>query len=163
TRTTDDFAVVGCLPPKSGRQPFGALLLAQRAADGWRYLGRVGSGFSTRDFEALRPKLEAALPAPRPAGAEDESRDARWTEPCAVVEVRFKTRSSNGRLRQPVFIALRTDKTPEECRAADDDEPPAPALEEAATVALEEEAAAAIEEAAAAAIEEAAAAALEEA
>jgi bifunctional non-homologous end joining protein LigD len=129
TRTGDDFAVIGSLPPKSGRQPFGALLLAQLASDGWRYSGRVGSGFSARDFEALSPKLAGAAPAAPPAGADDESRDARWTQPCAVVEVHYKTRSSNGRLRQPVFIAIRTDKAPEDCRALDDDEPPV-ALEE---------------------------------
>ena len=129
TRTRDDFAVVGFLPPKSGSQPFGALLLAQRAADGWRYAGRVGSGFSARDFARLSPILAEAATAPPPAGAEDEPRDARWLAPCAVVEVRFKSRGANGRLRQPVFIALRDDKTPEDCRAPLDDEPPETALD----------------------------------
>src|SRR5690606_32955234 len=95
-RTSDEFAVVGCLPPKSGRQPFGALLLAQRTADGWRYAGRVGSGFSARDFERIGGALAAARPGPPPAGADDESRDARWLEASAVVEVRFKSRGTNG-------------------------------------------------------------------
>src|SRR5690606_13211507 len=58
-----------------------------------------------------------------------EPRDARWLAPCAVVEVRFKSRGANGRLRQPVFIALRDDKTPEDCRAPLDDEPPETALD----------------------------------
>jgi len=130
TRKSDEFAVVGSLPPRSGHQPFGALLLAQRGADGWRYAGRVGSGFRARDFATLGSKLAAASPAPPPAGAEDESRDARWLEPCAVVEVRFKNRGTNGRLRQPVFVALRSDKTPEECLAPGADEPPAVVLDE---------------------------------
>src|SRR5690606_24402826 len=123
-RTSDEFAVVGCLPPKSGRQPFGALLLAQRTADGWRYAGRVGSGFSARDFERIGGALAAARPGPPPAGADDESRDARWLEASAVVEVRFKSRGTNGRLRQPVFLALRADKAPEDCWAPTADEPP---------------------------------------
>jgi len=129
TRTSDDFAVVGSLPPKSGRQPFGALLLAERTADGWRYSGRVGSGFAARDFERLAAELAAASPAAPPTGADDESWDARWVAPCAVVEVRYKARSTNGRLRQPVFVAIRTDKQPEDCWASADDEPPAAALE----------------------------------
>src|SRR5690606_11116500 len=43
---------------------------------------------------------------------------------------RFKNRGTNGRLRQPVFVALRSDKTPEECLAPGADEPPAVVLDE---------------------------------
>ncbi len=137
TRTTDDFAVVGALPPKSGRRPFGALLLAQRTAAGWQYAGRVGSGFTARDLETLGAKLAAAQPAPPPLDYDEEARDARWHEPAAVVEVRFKARSPNGRLRQPVFLAIRSDKTPEDCWVAADEPPPLPVEDAADTPAGE--------------------------
>src|SRR5690606_19560004 len=35
-RSSDEFAVAGYTPPRNSRTGFGALLLAQRGADGWR-------------------------------------------------------------------------------------------------------------------------------
>jgi bifunctional non-homologous end joining protein LigD len=37
---------------------------------------------------------------------------ARWLEPRVVVDVRYLDHSENGRLRQPVFLGLRTDLDP---------------------------------------------------
>ncbi|HEX7082300.1 MAG TPA: DNA ligase D [Gammaproteobacteria bacterium] len=121
-RASDDFAVVGRTPPRSGQAPFGALLLAQRGADGWRYAGRVGGGFTGKDLAEIGELLEASSEAPPPAGAEEISM-ARWIAPQLVVEVSFKARSEKGRLRQPIFVRLRKDKSPEDCWLPGDDKP----------------------------------------
>ncbi|MDX1562950.1 MAG: DNA ligase D, partial [Gammaproteobacteria bacterium] len=111
----DDFAVVGYTAPRGHRAGFGALLLAQRGADGWVYAGRVGGGFSDRDLDEIAPLVTAARDGDAPAGADDERDVERWIEPDLVVSVRFKQRSDKGRLRQPTFVELRTDKPPEDC------------------------------------------------
>jgi len=113
-RSNDDFAVAGFTRPKAGRAAFGALLLAQRGADGWVYAGRVGGGFGDADLETIGARLAAANDAAAPLGSEEET-SAHWIEPELVVEVQFKQRSPNGRLRQPVFVGLRDDKAPEDC------------------------------------------------
>lgn len=113
-RTNDDFAVVGYTPPKGARTGFGALLLAQRGADGWVYTGRVGGGFGERELAAVAQRLGAAG-AGEPPRDPEKIAGARWIEPAFVVEVRFKQRSPNGRLRQPTFAAMRDDKDPEDC------------------------------------------------
>src|SRR5690606_15373301 len=83
-----------------------------------------GSGFSAQDLAAIGAQLTKSEAGDAPLGAEDETRDARWLAPSLVVEVRFKTRGQGGRLRQPVFVALRNDKAPEDCWLPGDDKPP---------------------------------------
>src|SRR5690606_24980928 len=67
------------------------------------------------------------------------ARGATWIAAGPVAEVEFKNRTTDGLLRQPVFLRLRDDKSPEECVA--DDEPldppePPPTAAPARTVAL---------------------------
>lgn len=121
-RSSDDFAVVGYTPPKGQRSGFGALLLAQRGAEGWVYAGRVGGGFGERELGAVAERLAAAKAGEPPRDPEQIS-GARWIEPAFVVEVRFKQRSSKGLLRQPTFIGVREDKDPEDCWLPGEEKP----------------------------------------
>jgi bifunctional non-homologous end joining protein LigD len=126
---SDDFVVVGYLPPRQGGKGFGALLLAQYRDGTLTYAGRVGSGFDRRSFAALEPLLEQHSAAPPPAEAIDE-RGAVWLAPGPVVQVKFKHRTTDGALRQPVFLRLRDDKAAAECvwriEAAEHGEDPEP-------------------------------------
>jgi bifunctional non-homologous end joining protein LigD len=121
-RSNDDFAVVGFTPPKGHRSGFGALLLAQRGVDGWVYAGRVGGGFGERELKLLAKRLVAAKEGEPPLDPERIT-GARWIEPGIVVEVRFKQRSPAGRLRQPTFVRIRDDKSPEDCWLPGDEKP----------------------------------------
>ncbi len=118
-----DFAVVGFTRPKQGRAGFGALHLAALHGPQLLFAGRVGSGFSTRQLDAIRRQLEThrrAEPAcrgPLPKGSEH-----LWVEPRLVVEVRFTEYTDEGQLRHPVFLRLREDKTVADC--VRDDLPP---------------------------------------
>ena len=116
-RANDDFVVAGYTQPKGQRSGFGALLLAQRAADGWVFAGRVGGGFSDEDLRDIGAKLETAQDGDPPRDPDDE-KSARWIVPELVVEVAFKLRSDKGRLRQPTFIGLRNDKGTERLLAS---------------------------------------------
>ena len=113
-RSSDDFAVVGYTPPEAGRTGFGALLLAQRGVDGWTYAGRVGGGFDDATLKALGERLAVAPKGTEPHGADDE-KGARWIAAALVVEVEFKERTADGRLRHPTFKGVRTDKNPDDC------------------------------------------------
>ena len=130
---SDDFIVVGYLPPKQGGKGFGALLLAQYRDGVLKYAGRAGSGFAARDFAVLEPLL-AAKPRAEPPGGADLTRGAVWLADGPVVQVKFKQRTPDGMLRQPVFLRLRDDKKPAECvwqtDAADGVTEPAPTADE---------------------------------
>jgi bifunctional non-homologous end joining protein LigD len=132
---SDDFAVVGYLRPKQGGKGFGALLLAQHRGGVLTYAGRVGSGFAQRDFKVLEPALAEKPAAEPPAGGAAE-RGAVWLADGPVVQVKFKQRTTDGLLRQPVFLRVRDDKRAEECvwqtevDAPDDAEPAAGVADE---------------------------------
>jgi bifunctional non-homologous end joining protein LigD len=119
---SDDFVVVGYLPAKNGAKGFSALLIAQYRDGELTYAGRVGGGFAQRDFKAIEPRLEALEHAPPPAAAPEE-RTAVWLAAGPVLQVKFKQRTADGALRQPIFMRLRDDKAAAECIWPSDGEP----------------------------------------
>ncbi|MEV6053726.1 ATP-dependent DNA ligase [Streptomyces sp. NPDC052107] len=115
----EDVIVGGWLPGKGRLSGLpGAVLVGQRDQGGrLRYVGGVGTGWS----EAERTELAALLrdtasercpfdPVPRAPGA-------RWVLPRLVGEVSYSTRTRAGLLRQPSWLRLRPDLTPEESAA----------------------------------------------
>ncbi|MFE6993974.1 ATP dependent DNA ligase, partial [Streptomyces pharetrae] len=114
----EDVVVGGWLPGKGRLTGLpGAVLVGQRAAGTLRYVGSVGTGWS----EAERTELAALLSElatdvcpfrPRPAAP-----GAHWVLPRLVGEVRYSTRTRAGMLRQPSWLRLRPDLTPEESSA----------------------------------------------
>ena len=116
TRTAD-VVVVGFTEPKGGLQGFGALHVAGLEGDRLVYLGRVGTGFSTRDRTDLRARLDTLeTDAPVAEQTVPEGAD-HWVRPELVAEVQFLERTEDGLLRQPVFSHLRDDKPLGECDA----------------------------------------------
>ncbi|MEO6573443.1 MAG: DNA ligase D, partial [Polyangiaceae bacterium] len=89
---------------------FGALLLAVKEKDGFRYAGKVGTGFSDKVLTDLSKKLrKLIIPTTAVLGA-PRMRDATWVEPRLVAEVSFTEWTRDGSLRHPSFLGLREDK-----------------------------------------------------
>ncbi|MEU6374854.1 non-homologous end-joining DNA ligase [Streptomyces sp. NPDC046909] len=115
---SEDVLVGGWLPGKGRLTGLpGAVLVGQRAAGRLRYVGNVGTGWSEAERTRLAELLHEAAtdtcpfdPAPKVAGA-------HWVLPRLVGEVRYSTRTRVGLLRQPSWLRLRTDLTPDESSA----------------------------------------------
>ncbi len=131
--TSDEFAVVGFTPPKGARAGFGALLLARPdPAHGWRYTGRLGTGFSNNQLTELLKQIDRdtrATPTVHVPPHDTDLRGARWIEPSVVVEAFYRGVGKEGLLRQPSLKAIRPDK--EIADLLDPDRPRAPAADEA--------------------------------
>ena len=119
-RASDEFAVVGFTAPKGSRSGLGALLLAApEGARGWRYAGRVGTGFSHDLLETLATQLaprDRSAPTARVEVDDPELRRARWVAPTLVAEVFHHGLGNQGLLRQPSLKTLRRDKRPADLR-----------------------------------------------
>ena len=115
---SEEFAVVGWMPGEGARgQGVGSLLLATPDADhGWRYVGRVGSGFTNDLLLRLNRTIgrsgHSEPTAYVPPGKMRDLRSARWLSPAFVAEVFLRGVSTQGVLRQPSLKALRMDKKP---------------------------------------------------
>ncbi len=116
---SEDVIVGGWLPGKGRLTGLpGALLVGQYAAGRrLRYVGGVGTGWSAAERARLAELLRADAsdvcpfdPAPQVAGA-------HWVVPRLVGEVRFSVRTRSGMLRQPSWLRLRPDLTPEDSAA----------------------------------------------
>ncbi|MGW0916310.1 ATP-dependent DNA ligase [Streptomyces sp. NPDC002784] len=122
---SEDVVVGGWLPGKGRLTGLpGALLVGQRAGGRLRYVGGVGTGWSRREREELAGLLAAAATDVCPFDPVPAAPGARWVVPRLVGEVRFSTRTRAGMLRQPSWLRLRPDLTPEESSADLPDPPP---------------------------------------
>ncbi len=115
TSKRQEVVIAGFTAPRRTRPFFGALALAVREKNAWRYIGRVGTGFSHKILEELHGKLIKlkAARSPFPAKVKDEA-VTTWVKPSLVAEVKFTEWTSSGEMRHPVYLGLRSDK-----RAAD--------------------------------------------
>lgn len=127
---TQEVVVVGWTAGTGRRAgTLGALLLGLPVAgagpDGppgaprqWRYVGKVGTGFTDRALEEIRAELaplERATPVV-PDVPRVDARGARWVEPVRVGEVTYGEWTETGRLRHPAWRGWRPDKTPYDVR-----------------------------------------------
>jgi bifunctional non-homologous end joining protein LigD len=111
TAKRQEVVIAGFTPPRRSRPFFGALALAVRESDCWRYIGHVGTGFSHATLKNLHTKLVKlrAAKSPFPAKVKDEN-VTTWVRPSLVAEVKFAEWTGKGELRQPVYLGLREDK-----------------------------------------------------
>ncbi|MER6025982.1 ATP-dependent DNA ligase [Streptomyces sp. NPDC001851] len=115
----EDVIVGGWLPGKGRLTGLpGAVLVGQRAAGGrLRYVGGVGTGWSEAERTELARLLADAASGRCPFDPVPRIPDARWVLPRLVGEVSYSTRTRSGLLRQPSWLRLRPDLTPEESAA----------------------------------------------
>jgi bifunctional non-homologous end joining protein LigD len=128
----EEFVVVGFTDPGGSRTAFGALLVATRdgAQAPLRYAGKVGTGFDERTLKALYARLrplERRSPPVEKASARGVARSVHWIEPQLVAEIAYTEWTGDGRLRHPIYVGLREDKSGDEVIAEHAVAPPAEA------------------------------------
>jgi DNA ligase D-like protein (predicted ligase)/DNA ligase D-like protein (predicted polymerase)/DNA ligase D-like protein (predicted 3'-phosphoesterase) len=115
---TQEIVIGGWRAGEGGRSSgIGSLLMGIPAADGLRFTGRVGTGFTERDLANLKKALAPLHTDESPFDARLSTQDAKgvtFVKPTLVGEVRYSEWTSDGRLRQPSWRGLRPDKEPGE-------------------------------------------------
>jgi bifunctional non-homologous end joining protein LigD len=114
-RKESEFVIGGYTAPKGGRRLLGALLVGLYDGPKLRYVGKVGTGFTQDTLEMLARKLERLRTEKSPFDPPPPIRDATWVRPRLVAQLAYAEWTADGKLRQPAFLGLRTDKDPSEC------------------------------------------------
>jgi bifunctional non-homologous end joining protein LigD len=90
----------------------GSLLLGVYEKNKLIPVGRVGSGFTQGELEELTKRLRRLATKRSPFGAPAHHRDVHFVRPTLVAQAKFEEWTSDGQLRQPVYLGLRSDKKP---------------------------------------------------
>lgn len=114
-RQTLDCVIVGWLEGEGERKDtFGSLILALKSGDSFVHVGQVGTGFDV-EFARWFVKKLREIEIKNPYFELETSRRVHWCKPEFVCEVEFLEVTRDRKLRAPVFIRLRPDKSVEEC------------------------------------------------
>jgi bifunctional non-homologous end joining protein LigD len=111
--TSAEFVVGGYTEGKGAREPLGALLVGYKEGDKLHFASHVGSGFDDKTLAKVKARLDALKRKTNPfAERPDLHSPTIWVEPEVVVEVKFHSWTTDGRLRAPVLLRVRDDIDP---------------------------------------------------
>jgi bifunctional non-homologous end joining protein LigD len=110
-----EFVIIGWTPSEAKARGFRSLLLAVNEGGSLRYVGKVGTGFSMAFIHELLAKMQKIETEKAPAAVpRPDARGAHWVKPNLVCEVAFAEFTSEGIIRHPSFLGLRSDKAARE-------------------------------------------------
>lgn len=126
SKRTDDWLKIKCYlrqefvlcgyTTSSKNELISAILLGYYHDDELIYVGKVGTGLDQAQKEELYKKFKKLISKSCPFKKAKKEKNVVWLQPKLVAEIQFAELTSEKLLRQPSFIALRTDKAPKEVK-----------------------------------------------
>lgn len=120
-----EFVIGGYTPPGGSRHHFGALIVGVYEKGKLICTGKVGTGFNQELLASLHQRFKKIATDRCPFENLPDKRERRygqaitaavmktchWVKPKLVCQLRFTEWTNDGRLRHPVFLGLREDKS----------------------------------------------------
>ncbi len=130
THLEQEFVIGGYTDPSGGRKHFGAVLTGVYKNGKLVFTGKVGTGFNETVLRSLISQFHNLEIQKCPFQNLPESTAGRygsgitraemkrchWLKPSLVCQIRFSEWTRDGKLRQPVFLGLRDDKSAAEVK-----------------------------------------------
>src|SRR5213594_38942 len=121
-----EFVIGGYTPPQGARKHFGAILVGYYDDNKLVFAGKVGTGFTAKSLSMLHKKFQKEarddcpfvdLPSKQNGQwvqgiTPSMMKKMHWVNPKFVAQIKFVEWTRDGKLRAPVFLALREDKKP---------------------------------------------------
>ena len=115
THPQQEVVIGGYTKPRNSRQYFGALVVGIYDGDSLRFSGHIGTGFDDFTLKQIYELLQQNKSDNNPFTTIPKTNEpVQWVEPKLICEVKFAEWTSEGIMRQPVFLGLREDKTAKE-------------------------------------------------
>jgi bifunctional non-homologous end joining protein LigD len=117
THLRQEAVIGGYTEPRGGRKHFGALVLGVYEDGKLKYIGHTGGGFDQKKLKDIYAKLQKLRQTKSPfENPPKTNAPVTWVRPKLVAEVEFREWTSDGHMRQPIFIGLREDKYPKDIK-----------------------------------------------
>ncbi|HEY5407732.1 MAG TPA: DNA ligase D [Ginsengibacter sp.] len=108
---TQEAIIAGYTQPSGARKYFGALILAIKDGKKLKYIGHTGGGFNQSSLKEMYEKMQPLIQQQSPFNEKIKTNSpVTWIAPQLICEVKFAEITADGKLRQPIFLHLRTDK-----------------------------------------------------
>jgi bifunctional non-homologous end joining protein LigD len=112
-----EVVIAGYTQPRGARSFFGALVVGLYRGAELHYVAHTGGGFNQQTLakiyklmQPLKTKESSFVKKPK------TNEPVQWIKPKLVAEVKFSEWTADGHLRHPVFVGLREDKKPKDCK-----------------------------------------------
>jgi bifunctional non-homologous end joining protein LigD len=112
-----EVVVAGYTKPRRSREYFGALVAGLYRDGELHYVGHTGGGFNRQSLKQIYDLLQPLKTDVCPFVVKPPTNEpVQWVKPKLVAEVKFSEWTADQRLRHPIFVGLREDKPPQQCR-----------------------------------------------
>jgi bifunctional non-homologous end joining protein LigD len=112
-----EFVIGGWTEPRQTRAYFGALLLGVYEGTDLIYVGHTGTGFNERELARVMKLLKPLETDKCPFKNKPKTNERpHWVRPELVAQIKFTEWTADAKLRHPVYLGLRDDKTSTEVR-----------------------------------------------
>jgi len=112
-----EVVVGGYTQPRGTRSYFGSLVCGLYKGRDLHYVAHTGGGFNEKTlasiYKLMQPLKTNKSPFINPPKTNEP---VQWLTPKLVAEVKFSEWTADERMRQPIFLGLREDKKPRDCR-----------------------------------------------
>jgi bifunctional non-homologous end joining protein LigD len=110
---SEEVIIVGFTEPTGARNYFGALVLATKGKNGeLHYAGHTGTGFNDKMLKEVYSKLQKIIQKQSPFKERVKTNmPVTWVQPKYIAEIKFTQWTTDNKMRHPVFLRMREDKT----------------------------------------------------
>jgi len=112
-----EIVIGGYTQPRGSRSYFGSLVCGLYRDNELHYVAHTGGGFNEKLLAAIYKLMQPLKTDKSPfVQAPKTNEPVQWLKPKLVAEVKFSEWTADNRMRHPVFVGLREDKDPKDCR-----------------------------------------------
>jgi len=112
-----EVVVGGYTQPRASRSYFGALVVGLYRDRELHYVAHTGGGFNQRTLAQVYKLMRPLKTDRSPFVVEPRTNEpVQWLKPKLVAEVKFSEWTADKHMRHPIFLGLREDKKPTDCK-----------------------------------------------